>query len=130
MQTRLLIVEDDATLQKHLARLFVREGYAVTTAANRATALGFLAGQSFDVLLLDLQLPDGNGFDLLAALDVERPPPRAVVMTAYSTSESERHAQRLNVWRLLRKPVDLLELLHAVNTAAAKAVAARPPATS
>ena len=121
MSTCILIVEDDAVLRKHLARLFVREGYAVSTAACRAAAADQLANASFDILLLDLQLPDGNGLDLLAELGIERRPKRAVVMSAFSGDENEARAQALDVRRLLRKPLDLLQLLDAVRSAASDA---------
>ena len=118
MGIRILIVEDDTVLRKHLARLFLREGYTVSTAANRAAALEQLAGAPFDVLLLDVKLPDGDGLDLLAELSAERRPGLAVAMSAFSTAEHERHAERLNVCRLVRKPLDLLQLLDTVRQAA------------
>ncbi len=114
MDTRILIVEDDLILLKHLARLFMREGYVVSTAATRAVALEQLSADTFDILLLDMKLPDGNGLDLLAELG-PRCPPYSLLMTAFSTDESESHAQQLNVRHLLRKPVDLLELLNIVR---------------
>ncbi len=118
--TRILIVEDDTVLRKHLVRLFLREGYAVSTAASRAAALEQLADTSFDVLLLDVKLPDGDGLDLLAGLSAERRPALAVVMSAFCTAEHERHAERLNICRLLRKPLDLLQLLDTVRHAVAQ----------
>ena len=113
-----MIVEDDTVLRKHLARLFVREGYTVSTAASRATALEQLTDAPFDVLLLDVKLPDGDGLDLLAELSANRRPGLAVVMSAFSTVEHERHAARLNVCRLVRKPLDLLQLLDTIRSAA------------
>lgn len=113
--TRLLIVEDDTVLRKHLARLFAREGYTVTTAASRAEALQKIAGARFEAMLLDVMLPDGDGLDLLASLtDVNRPA-RAVVMTAYTTPDNEARAARLDVDHLVRKPLDLHQILGAVR---------------
>jgi two-component system nitrogen regulation response regulator NtrX len=112
-----LIVEDDAVLRKHLARLFMREGYVVSTAASRTAALELLAEAAFDILLLDIKLPDGNGLDLIGELSHDRRPRLAVVMTAFSTDENELHAQRLKVAHLLRKPLDLLQLLDTVRGA-------------
>ncbi len=115
MAGRVLIVEDDTVLRKHLARLFVREGFVVDTAASLAAAMELLAEAPFDVLLLDIKLPDGDGFDLLAGLSAERRPGLAVVMSAFSTVEHERYAERLQVCRLMRKPLDLLQLLETVR---------------
>jgi len=111
----MLIVEDGEVLRKHLARLFVREGYLVTTAGSRAEALGELARARFATLLLDIKLPDGDGLDLLAALDEERRPHHTVVMTAFSTVENETRAQQLGVSQVLPKPLDLKRLINAVR---------------
>lgn len=113
---RILIVEDDTVLRKHLTRLFVREGYAVSTAATHAAAREHLADTAFDVLLLDVKLPDGDGLALLGELQPERRPGLAVVMSAFSTAAHERDAERLNVCRLLRKPLDLMQLLDTVRS--------------
>lgn len=113
---RVLIVEDAAVLRKHLARLFAREGYMVTTAANCAEALAQLNRTHFDVLLLDLALPDGDGLDLLAGLR-DRQPLQTLVMTASCTPEKERRAGQLKV-SVLRKPLDLVLLIDAVRSGA------------
>ncbi len=113
---RVLIVEDAAVLRKHLARLFAREGYTVTTAASCAEALAQLHRTRFDVLLLDLALPDGDGLDLLAGLR-ERQPRQTLLMTASCTPEKERRAGQLNV-SVLRKPLDLVFLIAAVRSGA------------
>ena len=101
-------------LRKHLARLFVREGYEVATAGSRAEALDQLGRGPFEALLLDVMLPDGDGLELLAELG-EQQPRQTVVMTAFSTPENERRAHQLNVCHLLRKPLDLLQLIGAVG---------------
>lgn len=116
---RVLIVEDEAVLRKHLARFFAREGYEVSTASSSAEALDRLHGAPFDMLLLDLMLPDGDGLDLLAGLG-ERRPPRTVVMTASSDPRDERRAHALKAV-MLRKPLDLLRLARALRGGAARA---------
>jgi len=110
-----LIVEDDAVLRKHLTRLFEREGYSVSTATSCAAAAQQLAVASFEVLLLDIHLPDGNGLDLLGKVGTGGYPHLVVAMTALSTDESELRAQCSSVCRLLRKPIDLLQLLETVR---------------
>lgn len=63
-----LIVEDETSLRKHLARLLVQSGFEVVTAATRAEAEARLAERYFAAMLLDVGLPDGDGLDLLDAL--------------------------------------------------------------
>ena len=115
MVGRLLIVEDEAVLRKHLGRLFEREGYEVVSAGSIAEAMERLATDRFDALLLDIMLPDGDGLDVLAALDPCQRPHRTMVMTAFSTPENEARAHDLRVDRLLRKPLDLLQVVDVVR---------------
>ncbi len=89
------------------------------TVSTRTEALRELAGASFATLLLDVKLPDGDGLDMLAGLCDERRPARTVVMTAFSTPENDARAQHLNVYQLLRKPLDLQQLMGAVGGEAA-----------
>lgn len=63
---RLLIVEDDEDLREGLEFSFRSEGYEVTTAAAGKDALNYLKKNTCDVIPLDCNLPDGNGFDLAA----------------------------------------------------------------
>lgn len=115
MARRILIVEDEAVLRKHLGRLFVREGYEVVSAGSRAEAIERLAADHFDAVLLDVKLPDGDGLEVLAAIAPHRRPGRTMVMTAFSTPENEARAQDLKVDCLLRKPLDLNQVVSAVR---------------
>src|SRR6185312_8454932 len=98
---RLLILDDEDILRKHLVRVFAREGFDVTAARTCAEATEALATRIFGALVLDIRLPDGNGLDLLAGLDVERRPALMVVVTAFSTPDNEIRAADLGVRRLL-----------------------------
>ena len=125
MGDRLLIVEDEGVLRKHLVRLFVREGFEVMSAASRAEASQKLLASRFKALVLDICLPDGDGLDLLGELGEEHRPTLTVVMTAFSTPQNEQRAARLRVHCLLRKPVDLSQLVAVVRGAEPPAVSRR-----
>ena len=112
---RLLIVEDEEILRKHLVRLFVREGFDVAAAGTCAEATRELSGARFRALILDVRLPDGDGLDLLAELGHDRWPAVTVAITAWTTPENELRAARLGVDRLLRKPIDLRQLVNVVR---------------
>jgi two-component system response regulator RegX3 len=64
IEKSLLLVEDDETLSSGLAFTLEREGYKVTRAARVSEAAKDLAASRFDLIVLDVTLPDGNGFDL------------------------------------------------------------------
>jgi adenylate cyclase len=66
--SRILVVDDNAANRDVLARRLMREGHQVVTAANGASALELVAGQNFDLVLLDLIMPEMSGFELLRRL--------------------------------------------------------------
>lgn len=68
MSGKILVTEDDLFLRDGLCAFLQREGYTVTCAACRRDAERFLAENTFDLLILDIMLPDGNGVDLCIAL--------------------------------------------------------------
>ena len=61
---KLLLVEDDSSIVKNLSEYLVSEGFLVTSASGQNEALQKLEQRTFDLVLLDISLPDGNGFSL------------------------------------------------------------------
>jgi adenylate cyclase len=70
--SRILVVDDNAANRDVLARRLMREGHQVVTAANGASVLELVAGQEFDLFLLDLIMPEMSGFELLRRLKAAR----------------------------------------------------------
>ncbi len=116
MDRKLLIVGDDVILLKHLGRLFVREGYGVTTAATWPQALQDLKRVYFDALVVDLELPDGEAMTRLAGLGSSQRPARIVLMTATGRWHHEPPARGSGVIYLARTPLDLERLVRSVAT--------------
>ncbi len=79
---RILIVEDDALLNKTLAYNLISDGWDVAPALNAKTAANLLAGRSYDLVLLDINLPDGNGYDLCRLIKPEHPDTVVIFLTA------------------------------------------------
>ena len=80
---KLLVVEDDPPLQAALLRLLAQWGYAVEMASTAAEALGWLERELFDLVLLDLGLPDRDGLSLCRQLRrLPCPPPLVLMLTA------------------------------------------------
>ena len=65
---RLLVVDDEERLRQTFARALTGRGYDVTQAASHADAMRILSAESFDLLLLDINLPDATGWDVLRDL--------------------------------------------------------------
>ena len=100
-----LIVEDDPTTRAMLRRSLEKDGWAVTEAENGRVGLERVSADPPDVVLLDLMMPEMDGFEFLAGLHASPalPHPPVVVLTAKELTEADR--QRLNggVTRVLQK---------------------------
>jgi DNA-binding NtrC family response regulator len=104
-----LLVDDDAPSLSALGELIKREGFEVRTAESCEKARAELAGTHFDIVLCDLQLPDGSGLDLLGAVD---PVDSAefVFITGYGSIDSAVEAFRGGAVDYLTKPIDVRRL--------------------
>jgi CheY-like chemotaxis protein len=113
-----VVVDDDPAARQMTGRLLRKSGWKVIEAENGRVALQRLSDQPADLIIVDLMMPEMDGFDLVDALrrDRERHSTPIVVMTAKDITEEER--QRLNgsVRQVLRKaPHRREELLSAVR---------------
>lgn len=65
---KILLIEDDNTIVRNLSELLKQEGFAIVAVTNCATAIEKVESEQFDLILLDVLLPDGNGFSLCKRL--------------------------------------------------------------
>lgn len=120
--TRVLVVEDEVIFAKAVARRLSRDGYACDAVASLADAATAIRQAPPDLLLLDMRLPDGSGLDFLERLRSEfSSTAPVIVMTAYGEIEDAVNAMKLSAADYLKKPVDLDELLIAVQKVLANA---------
>jgi len=107
---RLLAVDDEESLLEMLRLLFEGEGYEVRVAESVQGARDRLAEDSFDLVLCDIMMPDGNGLELLKEIRAESPGTAVIMMTAYSSSKSAVEAMKLGAYNYVSKPFNLDEL--------------------
>ena len=114
-----LIVDDDRGLQGLFLTLLGREGFAVDSAPNGRLAFEYLKRRSYNVVLLDLMMPDVNGYELLNRIQRESPAVlrRVIVLTGVSQRELDQVDVR-RVWDVIRKPFDIHELVGAARRCA------------
>jgi two-component system sensor histidine kinase HydH len=113
---RILLVDDNRPLAENLAEILEEAGYAVTWAGTCAGALS-LAAEGFDVALVDLKLPDGDGTALAPRLKELSPTGEVVLLTGFATLESAVAAVRAGACAYLVKPCATQELLVTVEQA-------------
>jgi NtrC-family two-component system response regulator AlgB len=105
-----LVVDDEPNIRRTLALQLQGRGHRVRTAGSIEEAKREVAGQRFDVALVDLRLGTGSGLDLLSWLRVEHPALKTVVITAYASIETAVEAMKRGASDYLSKPFGPLEL--------------------
>ncbi|HVT61395.1 MAG TPA: sigma-54 dependent transcriptional regulator [Thermoanaerobaculia bacterium] len=106
----LLIVDDEPSILDFLSLLFENDGFTVETARSAAEAHQSLAGRSYDLVLCDIMMPDGNGLELLKEIKSASPNTAVVMMTAYTSTKDAIEAMKLGAYDYVSKPFDVEEL--------------------
>ena len=119
-QGNVLIIDDEAAIRESLQTLLELEGYGVGTAASGEEGLARLGDRPFDLVLLDLALPDRNGIDLLPEIRGIDPQLSIIMITAYGTVEDAVRAMQSGATNFLQKPWDNEKLLADVRAAVAR----------
>jgi DNA-binding NtrC family response regulator len=117
---RILIVDDEANIRTLLEEILTEEGYSVTTAENAATARRAYAGQGYDLILLDIWMPDTDGITLLREWSGAGALVPVVMMSGHGTVDTAVEATRLGAVDFMEKPVSLAKLLRTVQKALAQ----------
>src|SRR5436189_1694705 len=117
MKTKIMVVDDDANMRDLMNTLLESEGYEVIPAENAAAAQAAFEGPQPDAVLLDLQLPDGHGLDLLPVLKKHWPETEVIVLTGNATFDAAVEATKRGAYHFQNKPVDPKGLMVLVKRA-------------
>ena len=117
---RVLLVEDHPDVATATIHMLHALGCVVTLAGTVRSALATAAAERFGLVLIDYQLPDGTGVDLLKAL-WKNGPVRAILITAY-TKNLILHGDEAKFAQYLAKPVEFEELRSALHSATRSAI--------
>ncbi len=115
-----LIVDDEAEIRESLQTLLELEGYDVDSAGSAEEGLLRLGERTFDLVLLDLALPDRNGMEVLQQIRSRDPELSVVMITAYGTLENAVKAMQAGATNFIQKPWDNEKLLADVRAAVAR----------
>ncbi len=116
-KTSILIVDDEEVVRLSHARVLSTPYCQVETAGNGAEALHALERQSFDVVLLDLRMPEMGGLEVLRVIKERWPESEVVVITGYASIETAKEAVRLGAYDYLAKPLDPDQVITATHGA-------------
>jgi len=112
---KLLIVEDNQELSQNIKYYFDKEGYFCKAVPTCDLALDDLIDQNYDIVLLDIMLPDGNGLSVLKEIHQMDPQPGVLVISAKNSLDDRLEGFELGADDYLTKPFHLSELLARVK---------------
>jgi len=111
MKLKILVLDDEKNIRDIFTLLLEEKGYVVDSAASGADGIAKAAAFRPDVLLLDMNLPDMSGLDVLCNVREMLPKCRIIIITAFGTIKNAVEATKLGAYAYLEKPVDNEELL-------------------
>jgi DNA-binding response OmpR family regulator len=120
MAQRLLYVDDEESLRTLVQSHLSLEGFDVETAANGHQAMTVLQKQEFDLVLLDLRMPDGDGFEVLRFLNERGSQVPVIVLTGVDDVSIASECVKLGAADYLTKPYNFHELIDSVERVLAK----------
>ena len=114
---KILVVDDEPGMRSLLHKVLTKEGYFVTTAEAGEDAIEAMAGEDFDLAVLDIEMPGMNGIELLKRIKASAPGLNVVMITAYGSLQSAVDAMRLGAYDYLTKPFQMEEIKLVVEKA-------------
>ena len=115
---RILLVEDNLSLAEGLVTLLRQSGYAVDVVHDGASAEALAMAESFDLVILDLNLPQMDGLEVLRKMRARKNPAAVMILTARGTPEERVRGLDLGADDYLIKPFDLAELTARIGSVA------------
>ena len=112
---KILLVEDDALLNKTLTYNLISEGYDTISALNANTAAELLVRMEYDLVLLDINLPDGNGYDLCRLIKPENPHTLVIFLTANDQESDQIRGYEVGAVDYITKPFSIGALLRKIR---------------
>jgi CheY-like chemotaxis protein len=121
---RVLLVDDDDNMRSAVGAVLEQQGAEVTAVASAAAALAAIERSRPHVLLSDLSMPGGSGYDLMRQVAVRDTTIPAAALTSSGTEEDGRRSRAAGFRMHLAKPLDVQTLVTAVATLAGRPLAA------
>lgn len=113
---KILIIEDEPSLREVMERVLRQEGYVVESAATYLEADSKVAGYSYDCILLDIMLPDGNGLKLLEHIRAMGKRENVIIVSARDSLEDKVYGLEIGADDYLSKPFHTAELVARVRS--------------
>lgn len=120
MAEKILLVDDEKDFVETLAERMRTRGMNVSTSTSAKDVLATVDIESFDAIVLDLQMPDMDGIEALKLIRAKNPNLQVILLTGHATVEKGIEAMKLGALDLLEKPTDIETLTEKIKNASTK----------
>ncbi len=124
MKKQILLADDDESVREMVGRVLESEGYEVVTASNGSQSIGRFLSHTPDLVLLDLTMPDRDGWEVFEVMRHFEPWVPIIIITA--RSQQQQRAMHSGIDALIEKPLDVPALLHTIGDLTTRPDARRP----
>ena len=111
MARKILIIDDEAAIRSSLAGALQDEAFLVTSAGSGEEALGLIANNSYDAIMLDVWMPGIEGLETLKRIKAISPDSTVIVMSGHGNIETAVKATKLGAYDFIEKPLSLDKIL-------------------
>ncbi len=112
---KILVVDDEDALRTVLSAELNSEGYEVGTAADGMEAVGELQKATYDLVLLDIKMPNMNGFEVLKVIKEKYAGTKVIMLTGFADLKNAIESKKLGAEDFVSKPYDLVDLLTTID---------------
>ncbi len=112
MSNRVLIIEDETELSGLIKRFLSKRSYEVTCVENLTSAILLLQSNSFDAIILDNNLPDGKGLDIIPTINYVQNKPKIIAMSAMQVRDE---ALKAGASYYMEKPISMAAIYRLLN---------------
>jgi excisionase family DNA binding protein len=114
-KTSILVIDDDPFIQSLIKETLEEQGHTVITVGTGTEGIEAIKHQEFDLVLLDLKMPDINGDEILKQVKYARPKLPVTIITGYPGSEMMERALKQSPFGVMNKPFDASDISAVVN---------------
>lgn len=116
VKARVLVVDDDKTIRSLFKKTLEKEGHTVVTTGNSLEGLDYVRQQDFDIVFLDLKMPEMDGAELFKQIKSAKPKLPVTIVTGYPGSEIMERAIKEGPLGIINKPFSTSDIITLVNS--------------
>jgi two-component system NtrC family response regulator len=114
---KILVIDDDTIVRETISQILAKQGYQVRQAESLRTGIDLARQHPYDLIFLDVQLPDGNGIDKLPEFQDLPSGPEVIIITGYADPDGAELSMKSNAWDYIEKPVSVKAIHQIVSRA-------------